>query len=114
MLVNIPYMEHMGILYIMFTLKTYFTYVVYAIYIFHIFTGWWFGTSILFSDILGISSSQHIFHYFSEGLKPPSSFQGLHIQEAAGVGPFHCIFIYFCNNQIDTKNYMALCMYIYI
>ena len=37
-------------------------------------TGWWFGTSILFSHILGISSSQLTNSYFSEGVaQPPTS-----------------------------------------
>ena len=37
-------------------------------------TGWWFGTWILFSHILGSSSSQLMNSYFSEGLKPPTSY----------------------------------------
>ena len=38
-------------------------------------SGWWFGTSILFSHILGISSSQLTNAYFPEGFKqPPTRF----------------------------------------
>ena len=35
-------------------------------------SGWWFGTWIVFSIILGMSSSQLTNSYFSEGLKPPT------------------------------------------
>ena len=43
--------------------------------------GWWFGTSMLFSHILGIIIP--IDSYFSEGFKPPTSF-------ALGVFSLHC------------------------
>ena len=36
------------------------------------FTGWWFGTSILFSHILGCIHHPNWLSYFSEGLKPPT------------------------------------------
>ena len=36
------------------------------------FTGWWFGTSILFSHILGISSSQLTFIFFRGVAQPPT------------------------------------------
>ena len=35
-------------------------------------TGWWFGTSILFSHILGISSSQLTFIFFRGVAQPPT------------------------------------------
>ena len=35
-------------------------------------SGWWFGTSILFSHILGISSSQLTFIFFRGVAQPPS------------------------------------------
>ena len=34
--------------------------------------GWWFGTSILFSHILGISSSQLTFIFFRGVAQPPT------------------------------------------
>ena len=39
----------------------------------HMNAGWWFGTSILFSHILGFSSSQLTNSYFSEGFKPTTN-----------------------------------------
>ena len=36
-------------------------------------SGWWFGTSILFSHILGISSSQLTFIFFRGVAQPPTS-----------------------------------------
>ena len=39
-----------------------------------LFDGWWFGTWLVFSHILGMSSSQLTNSYFSEDLKPPTSF----------------------------------------
>ena len=37
------------------------------------FSGWWFGTSILFSHILGMSSSQLTFIFFRGLAQPPTS-----------------------------------------
>ena len=49
-------------------------------------TGWWFGTSILFSHILGMSSSQLTFIFFRGVAQPPTRLDlhlklELHFQE---------------------------------
>ena len=46
-------------------------------------SGWWFGTSILFSHILGISSSQLTFIFFRAWAQPPTR----HV--LFGSGSFH-------------------------
>jgi hypothetical protein len=45
------------------------------IYIWCIYTGWWFGTSLIFHFIYGMSSFP-LTHIFHKGFKPPKTMVG--------------------------------------